>query len=123
MILSKMKIPLPTAIIMTVVGFSTNVFLSEEYFNIPLTAITSVGLFSIVNKIQLCDSPVYPLMRKMSTMIYFIHMYIWTAFYMLAYGEKTYGCTSFVVTTLISSAIAVSYIIFKRNVLVKRQDD
>ena len=45
-------------------------------------------------------------MRRMSTWIYFIHMYVYTGIYLVLYGEKTKGAVPFLLTTVISVCIS-----------------
>ena len=66
------------------------------------------GLLGIVLDIHLKDSKKYFILRKMSTGIYFVHLYAWMGYYMLIYGEKTYGFDCFLCTALLS--VLFSYI-------------
>lgn len=109
-VLSKKELSSITAWMMLILGYILNVIIDNTAISTILVAMSSIGLFLIVKKICLPDAPIYYLVRKVSTIIYFIHMYIWTAYYMLVYGQKTYGIDSFLVTTIISSILAVSYI-------------
>ena len=61
----------------------------------------AVGLFLIASTLPLKASRVYPALRKASTVLYFTHMYVWTAYYTLVYGQKTFGADSFLATTAI----------------------
>lgn len=42
--------------------------------------------------------------------IYFIHLYIWTIYYRICYGKKTYGMDCFIVTLMASIVISSIYI-------------
>lgn len=75
-----------------------------------LIAICGITLFGIVEQIKLKDSALYPVMRKMSTVLYFVHMYVWTFYYMAVYGEKTYGADNFFAVTAICMGIAMLYV-------------
>lgn len=55
----------------------------------------SVALFNIAKRVKLKDSKIYPSLRNYSTTMYFIHLYIWTFYYKIVYGTKTYGWDSF----------------------------
>lgn len=70
------------------------------------TLVCSITLFQLVLSIDLKDANIYPMLRKMSTSMYFIHMYIWIAYYSLVYHKQTYGGDCFVVTLLISVFVA-----------------
>lgn len=95
--------------ILTVIGFVGNYFF-DGFAGEALLAVCSTGLFIVISNIQLKDSPVYPIMRKISTVVYFIHMYVWTFYYTLVYGQKTFGWDSFFVVSILSVAIALVYI-------------
>ena len=77
--------------------------------------ITAVGLFGTVANIELKDSIVYPVLRSMSTSIYFIHMYIWTIYYKIVYGKKTFGWDSFLVTSIIAVVSSYIYFVISKN--------
>lgn len=99
---------------MLVSGYLLNVFVQNSYWSSFFVAISSIGLFCITNTITLPDSKVYPFVRKMSTIIYFVHMYIWSFYYVLIYGEKTYGIDCFLVTMVICLVVsAVTVVVTK----------
>lgn len=91
---------------MLVSGYLLNVFVQNSYWSSFFVAISSIGLFCVINTITLPDSRVYPFVRKMSTIIYFLHMYVWSFYYALVYGEKTYGVDCFLVTIVICLAVS-----------------
>lgn len=91
---------------MLVSGYLLNVFVQNSYWSSFFVAISSIGLFCVINTIALPDSRVYPFVRKMSTIIYFLHMYVWSFYYALIYGEKTYGVDCFLVTIVICLAVS-----------------
>ncbi len=70
------------------------------------TAICSIGIFCISAYLPLKDSGFYRILRSMSSTVYFIHLYIWTIYYMCVYHQKTYGLDSFLFTAILSCAIA-----------------
>lgn len=47
--------------------------------------------------------------RKLSTGLYFSHLFVWTVYYAIVYGRKTYGFDSFVCTLIVSSIITYIY--------------
>lgn len=59
---------------------------------------------------------IYQSMRSMSTIIYLIHMWVWTAVYTVIYHEKTFGLLCFMGTAGISIFIAFVY---EKNVVTK----
>ena len=94
---------------MLVSGYLLNIFVQNSYLSSFLVATSSIGFFCAINTIALPDSRVYPFVRKMSTVVYFVHMYIWSFYYMLRYEEKTYGIDSFFATAGICLAVSAAY--------------
>ena len=107
--LQKKKLPLSISTLMLGIGLFLNVIIESGTISTILIAITSIGLFELTLNLKLKDNIIYPLLRKMSTVIYFIHMYIWTAYYMIIYHTKTYGIDSFLVTLMIALLISFVY--------------
>ena len=70
--------------------------------------VSSIGLFKTVSLIRLKDSQIYLKLRKLSTDIYLIHMYVWSFYYYFVYGRKTYGMDSFIFVTVFS--VLISYL-------------
>lgn len=91
---------------MLISGYLLNVFVQNSYWSSFFVAISSIGLFCVINTIALPDSKVYPFVRKMSTIIYLVHMYIWSFYYVLIYGKKTYGIDCFLVTIVICLVVS-----------------
>lgn len=91
---------------MAFVGFWSNVFLT----------IASIAMFGIVMKINGESKRCYYFVRSCSTGIYFIHLYVWTIYYSLVYGKKTYGIDCFVFVCLISFTLVALYYFLGKNV-------
>ena len=102
---------LKVSLTMLVSGYILNVFVQNYYWSTLLVAISSIGFFCVINTIALPNSRVYPFVRKMSTIIYFVHMYIWSFYYVLIYGEKTYGIDCFLVTIVICLALSAAIVV------------
>lgn len=83
--------------------------LVNNSINSIFTAFCAIGLFMFVKELHLSDAPIYAFVRKISSVIYFIHMYVWTAYYMLVYKEKTFGMDSFIFTTMVSCLIGIAF--------------
>lgn len=101
--------------ILLLAGYIINVLITQPHISSILISLSSIGLFGIVSSISFKDSIVYPFIRKMSTVIYFMHMYVWSIYYKLIYNHKTFGLDSFFVTAIISSMIAVVYLLLKKK--------
>lgn len=100
-------------------SFALNVIIENSIVSAILRAICAVGLFMVVRNVNLSISPIYLFMRKVSTVIYFIHMYVWMLYYKLIYGKKSYGWDSFFVTTVVSVVIGSGYVYLKGKVVNK----
>jgi surface polysaccharide O-acyltransferase-like enzyme len=97
--------------LMLISGYLLNVFVQNSYWSSFFVAISSIGLFCVINTIALPDSRVYPFVRKMSTITYFVHMYVWSFYYVLIYGEKIYGADCFLVTIIICLVVSAATIL------------
>ena len=93
--------------LMLVSGYLLNVFVQNSYWSCFFVAISSIGFFCVINTIALPNSKVYSFFRKMSTVVYLIHMYVWSLYYGLIYGTKTYGIDCFLATTIICLLVSV----------------
>ena len=94
-------------------SFAGHCIISSLFVKSILVAVYAVALFGIIERIKLGNSAWYPVLRKMSTVMYFTHLYVWTFYYWivyLQYGKKNYGADSFLVTTAICMAMACVYI-------------
>ena len=80
------------------------IFAPNEVIGLGGSYLSAVGLFGMALNVNLPDSPVYKILRTMSTDIFVIHMWMWTIYYTLVYHEKTYGMDCFLVT-LVSSIL------------------
>ena len=110
LLLSRTNIPKPAAFFLLFGGLTANFLINDIIISDYLLVLTPVGLFEIIKGLHLADSSIYFYMRKSSTIIYLIHMYIWTFYYTLVYGEKTYGADSFLAVSIISFLVSVIYI-------------
>ena len=58
-----------------------------------------------------------------STIIYLIHMYVWTIYYVFAYDGKTFGIDSFIYTSIVSLIISIIYIFAKEHLIYRIQKE
>lgn len=57
-----------------------------------------------------------PVIQKHLIMVmYLVHMYIWSFYYFIVYGEKTYGLDSFIVTSVLACGVSFIYVCFFLN--------
>lgn len=71
--------------------------------------LSGLGLLILASNAPLKSRPVYALMRKLSVVLYFLHMYVWTFYYTVVYQQKTFGLDSFLMTTLICILVGMIY--------------
>lgn len=97
----------------------------ELFFEVIFIDFDDSKFFGIILNWKLMDHPVYHKLRKMSTIMYLIHMYIWSIYYKVLYGEKTYGLDSFIITSLCGCVVALLYLKvinkFKMRAFYKRK--
>ena len=110
LLLSRTNIPKPASLLLLFGGLGANYWTDNIILSDYLLILTAVGLFEIIKGLHLADSRIYFYMRKSSTVIYLIHMYIWTFYYTLLYGKKTFGPDSFLAVSIISFLLSVLYI-------------
>lgn len=84
-------------------------------------AVCVIGLFCLAQSLSLHDRRIYPFARQMSTVIYFIHMYVWTFLYWALFRTKTYSTPMFFLTSAVTAALAVLYVWLRGRVRTKRQ--
>lgn len=109
MLLSYKKTPKALSGMTFVVCIVVNYFTVNSIISSYLSIFTAIALFEIVEVIDLKDNEWYAQLRIMSTTIYLTHMYIWTFYYKIIYGEKTYSVDSFLATAVIATVIAIVY--------------
>lgn len=80
-------------------------------------ALSSVGLFVAVINISTVDKPIYRNLRISSTVVYFVHLWVWTVVYGIIYQQKTYGMEMFLITLCGSWLISYGYICYKKQKL------
>ncbi len=116
MFLFHKRIPMKANWVMLLLGASLDFFVSNQCAEFYLNIMTAVGIFGVVESIDLEDSNIYGYLRKSSMHIYLLHMYVWTFYYFVVYGEKTEGVDSFVITSLGSLLLSVAYISVSKKI-------
>lgn len=96
-----------------ILGLVLMYIINNKIVSYYLLIISSVALFGIVKDMNLKERKFYQFARKASMIVYLIHMYIWTFYYVLIYGERKVGFDSFIATSLISVLITGTYIFLK----------
>lgn len=113
MLMAQYKIPKIANFVMLIAGFVCNCFF-DGIIGLTGLILGVVGLFAIVSEIRVKDISACVYMRKMSTVVYFIHMYVITAYSYARYGDNKRGTDVFIVAVIVSLLISVGYV-FIRN--------
>jgi len=100
--------------LLSALGFLGDVLL-EGVPGALFRGLTAIGIFIMASGVRLKSRPLYPMLRQMSIVLYFLHMYVWTFYYTLVYGQKAFGMDSFLVTSLACVLIAYLVILFQRR--------
>ena len=106
MYLSKFKDRMPVGILLFVAGSLIGL---TDLFDPLAIVMTGVGIFMIARALKLPNIGIWKAFRKMSTVIYFIHMYVWSITCIILHIELTRGVVMYVITAVISSLIALMY--------------
>ena len=106
MYLSKFKDCMPVGILLFVAGSLIGL---TDLFDPLAIVMTGVGIFMIARALKLPNIGIWKAFRKMSTVIYFIHMYVWSITCIILHIELTRGVVMYVITSVISSLIALMY--------------
>ena len=102
-----------------ILTFLCNYFVENRAISSVLLVFTSIAFFGIICSIRLKDRAIYPILRNLSTKIYLVHMYVWTAYYLAVYGETTVGLDCFVITTTVSFLISYLYYLLEKRIMSK----
>ena len=108
-LLSKKTLPIKVSWMILVIAYISNVLVDSIGISSIFEAVSAIALFGVFSSINLPDSIVYSRMRKISTVVYFIHLYIWSFYYIIVYGKKTYGLDCYLVTSVVCLLIGVIF--------------
>lgn len=108
------------AVYMFILGICLRFSADNSFSNVTSAALCSIGFFAIIIKIKLSDSVAYFILRKMSTVIYFIHLMVWTIYYTVKYGKITYGAECFLSVSAISIMIAAIYVCIRYGSFIRK---
>ncbi len=92
------------------VGFAGNCILRGNTISNLLLIPSVTGLFGLVASWNLKDLPVYPFLRKSSTVIYLLHMYIFTIYNKVTRNVDVFGMDCFLVSVLGCMIAATLYL-------------
>lgn len=92
-------------------------FINNKIIDFYLLIISSITFFEIIKNIKLKDNKFYQFARNSSTIIFLIHMYIWTFYYLIVYGKRNFGLEAFIITSIFSTLISMMYIFLKKSII------
>lgn len=96
--------------IMFLGGMSVRLYMPEGIAGGLCFMISAAGLFGLISGVRLGYSEIFGVLRRMSTVIFLVHMYIWTFYYTIRYDTKTSGLDSFIITSAVSVLAALVYV-------------
>ena len=94
-------------LILLLLGITLGMCWDNQFLRGYSTMFSAVGLFGWSTHLNIKCSNITKHMRKMSTWIYFIHMYVYTGIYLALYGKKTSGPLLFLLTVILSVCISI----------------
>lgn len=117
MLLTYRKLPKLANILLFIVSFAGNCLVSNSLISQFLLILSVVSLFGIAECICLNDSVCYKILRKMSTVVYFIHIYVLLIWSLICdyIGAEEYGVECFLAVTAVSVLIAFLYVYIKHK--------
>ena len=121
LLLFQAKIKKEIFLLMFFVALSFNVLDGGFIFKEILRIFLSIGFFGMAKAVSLPDHPGYLFARKMSIIIYLIHMYVFVFCCKLTVGKIAYGVRPFLATLAISSLIAALYIVIRNRSFMRSQ--
>ena len=107
-LLTNKKVSSAVSSLVLIIGFVVAFFTNNNIISSYLLIIISIAFFELVKSVKLEYRKIYPKLRSLSTTIYLVHMYVWTFYYKIVYGEKTYGLDSFLATLIISILVCLA---------------
>lgn len=119
MVLFSKKIPVPVNALVFIALGTLRCFVNNAALQSVLLMIYSATLFGLIERINLKDSKVYPILRGMSTYMYFIHMYVWLAVSYMIYRHEHYGLLPFTLTLIICIVISFIWVRIRPKILSK----
>lgn len=120
MLLAGKRPSLRVGVLLAAVGITAGGFLGRPLYSLFIS-LASVGLFTIAIQINLRPSNVLRFFRKLSMVVYFTHMYIWTVYCSLRFHAMTYGFEPFVAVTGLSILLGCLYGYFSRDCWIKER--
>lgn len=114
MYISNVKLPKYIWQWLFIFSFMLNSVIDSTIMQSLFLVLSAISFFKCLYQVKMRNCAIFPLLRKASAIIYFLHMYVWILCSKIIYGEKIYGASCFIIVTLVTIIIAFLYIfIFK----------
>lgn len=109
MLVARLKIPYVISVILLFVTIFLDWCGVPHFVNCVLFSTSLFLICKEVNSSKEISLCLY--LRKISVSTYFIHLWVWTMFYLVVYGEKTFGVIPFLATISITILLSVLYLL------------
>lgn len=109
MLLAQKNLRCSTGLILAITGFAGN-YLWDGALGTVMLAVCCVGIFVIASRIQLPDFPVYRYFRKSSTVIYFIHQFVWAIYCFAVYKQDVQNLHVFLIVLSICAVLSAIWL-------------
>lgn len=83
--------------------------------------VTAIGLFIISESLVLPDSDIWKWLRRLSQGLYFTHLLVWSVYYTVRFGEKTFGPETYLWVTGISIVLSLAYFSVKDKISERKK--
>lgn len=90
-------------------GFAANCAITNTFISQLLLVPSVTGLFGIVCSLKLPDSNIYPFLRRASTVLFLLHMYVFTLYNKLTHNADIFGMDCFLVCIVVCLSAAILY--------------
>lgn len=105
------EINIPVSAAVSIAAFITGSVFYENIIVLRFTLpVIMFCLFRLLLKVRFDHPKTALFLRRNSTVIYFIHLWVWSVCYYIVYGKKTYGFYCFLLTALITLMISILYV-------------
>lgn len=103
------------------VGDGIEMAAMSKFGEVPFL-LESIGLLIIGVNIKLPDIKLWAVLRKSSTLIYFLHMWVYTIIYMLLYRKKIYGFTMYIYVLAATVIVSIAYVLISERIKAKGKE-
>ena len=114
--LKKIKVPFKINTFLFFLSLLLDYYIKNIIVSEYISIITIISLFNFVKELNLKKSIIYIYFRKISSIIYYIHMYIFTIYSLIRYKKINFGFEMFLVTSILSFVFSIMYIFISKKI-------